>query len=259
MVLLGGGAAWDIPRVRWWRKCTSARCKVLLGGGTAWYCLAKALRSLNAAQGVSRVGLGMLHERSARQIPCFSTAWGGCCLWTVRHPAEHTACPRPDIPCPSPYASDFLMALLRDLVAVRRPAKHTACPHLPCPSPSAGDFLMALLRDLVVVRRAAGRPLKVVLMSATLDSSLFAGYFGGGAGAGAGVGAGASGAAGAAGGGGGGGCPVLHAEGRTFPVEQLFLEDAYELTGKAVLGVWHLVFCVCLAREGVMDIRSGYP
>ncbi|PRW58696.1 helicase domain-containing [Chlorella sorokiniana] len=68
-----------------------------------------------------------------------------------------------------------------------------------------GDFLMALLRDLVAVRRAAGRPLKVVLMSATLDSSLFADYF-------------AS-------------CPVLHAQGRTFPVEQLFLEDCYEATG----------------------------
>lgn len=45
---------------------------------------------------------------------------------------------------------------------------------------------MALLRDLVAVRRAAGRPLKVVLMSATLDSSLFADYFAG--------------------------CPVLHAQ-----------------------------------------------
>ena len=45
---------------------------------------------------------------------------------------------------------------------------------------------MALLRDLVAVRRAAGRPLKVVLMSATLDSALFADYFGG--------------------------CPVLHAQ-----------------------------------------------
>ncbi len=45
---------------------------------------------------------------------------------------------------------------------------------------------MALLRDLLAVRRAAGRPLKVVLMSATLDSSLFADYFAG--------------------------CPVLHAQ-----------------------------------------------
>ena len=46
---------------------------------------------------------------------------------------------------------------------------------------------------------------QVVLMSATLDSGLFARYFGG--------------------------CPILAAGGRTFPVEHLFLEDAYELTG----------------------------
>ena len=41
-------------------------------------------------------------------------------------------------------------------------------------------------------------------MSATLDSELFARYFGG--------------------------CPTLAAGGRTFPVEHLFLEDVYELT-----------------------------
>ncbi|CAK0787622.1 hypothetical protein CVIRNUC_010844 [Coccomyxa viridis] len=68
-----------------------------------------------------------------------------------------------------------------------------------------GDFLMALLKDILARRRAAGRPLKVVLMSATLDSDMFARYYGG--------------------------CPVLTAGGRTFPVEQHFLEDAYELTG----------------------------
>ena len=46
--------------------------------------------------------------------------------------------------------------------------------------------------------------LQVVLMSATLDSELFARYFGG--------------------------SPTLAAGGRTFPVEHLFLEDVYELT-----------------------------
>lgn len=62
---------------------------------------------------------------------------------------------------------------------------------------------MALLRDLSRRRALNGaRPLKVILMSATLNSDLFAGYFGG--------------------------CPVLAAAGRTFPVRQLFLEDAYE-------------------------------
>ncbi len=68
-----------------------------------------------------------------------------------------------------------------------------------------GDFLIALLKDLIVHRRAAGFPLKVILMSATLDSGLLTEYFGG--------------------------CPVLHAPGRTFPVEQFFLEDAMEVTG----------------------------
>ncbi|KAL3158036.1 hypothetical protein ABBQ32_011644 [Trebouxia sp. C0010 RCD-2024] len=68
-----------------------------------------------------------------------------------------------------------------------------------------GDFLMALLRDLVTSRREAGNPLKVILMSATLDSHLFANYFGG--------------------------APALAAGGRTFPVEHFFLEDAHDLIG----------------------------
>ncbi|DBA76164.1 TPA: hypothetical protein ACH3X1_009895 [Trebouxia sp. C0004] len=68
-----------------------------------------------------------------------------------------------------------------------------------------GDFLMALLRDLVISRRTAGNPLKVILMSATLDSHLFANYFGG--------------------------APALAAGGRTFQVEQYFLEDAHDLIG----------------------------
>jgi len=68
------------------------------------------------------------------------------------------------------------------------------------------DFLLAILRDAVAARRREGRPLKVVMMSATVDASLFAGYFGGDV-------------------------PVLEAQGRTFPVRQLFLEDLYEATG----------------------------
>lgn len=68
-----------------------------------------------------------------------------------------------------------------------------------------GDFLIALLRDLIKVRTDAGFALKVVLMSATLDSHLFVNYFGG--------------------------CPALHAAGRNFPVRGLFLEDVYEETG----------------------------
>ena len=42
-----------------------------------------------------------------------------------------------------------------------------------------GDFLLALLRDLPSRRRAAGLPpLKLVVMSATLDARLFSGYLG---------------------------------------------------------------------------------
>ena len=47
--------------------------------------------------------------------------------------------------------------------------------------------------------------LQVVLMSATLDSDLFARYFNG--------------------------APTLAAGGRTFPVQHLFLEDAHDMTG----------------------------
>lgn len=64
---------------------------------------------------------------------------------------------------------------------------------------------MALLRKLITRRRASRRPLKVVLMSATLDAALYANYYGGG-------------------------CPVLTTEGRTFPVQHHFIEDVYEAT-----------------------------
>ena len=65
------------------------------------------------------------------------------------------------------------------------------------------DLLLTILRDLSVRRIAAGRPgIKVVLMSATVDATFFAGYLEG--------------------------CPVVSAVGRSFPVEQHYLEDAYE-------------------------------
>lgn len=67
-----------------------------------------------------------------------------------------------------------------------------------------GDFLLALLRKLQSARRKAQHqlPLKLVLMSATIDPSLFSEYLGN--------------------------CPVLEAQGRTFPVKQFHLEDIYE-------------------------------
>lgn len=49
-------------------------------------------------------------------------------------------------------------------------------------------------RDLLVRRRAAGSPLKVVIMSATLSTALFTDYYG---------------------------CTVITASGRTHPVKQV--------------------------------------
>lgn len=66
------------------------------------------------------------------------------------------------------------------------------------------DFLLAILKDLLKVRKN----LRVILMSATLNASLFSNYFRG--------------------------APVLDIPGRTFPVEQLFLEDILEKTGYVI-------------------------
>lgn len=60
------------------------------------------------------------------------------------------------------------------------------------------DFLLLILRDLIKVRK----DLSIVLMSATLNSELFSEYFDE--------------------------VPVLEIPGRTFPVEQIFLEDIIE-------------------------------
>lgn len=68
-----------------------------------------------------------------------------------------------------------------------------------------GDFLLIVLKILIEKRSAERSPLKVILMSATVDSNLFSGYFGN--------------------------CPVITAEGRMHPVTTYFLEDIYESTG----------------------------
>jgi uncharacterized membrane protein YgcG len=62
------------------------------------------------------------------------------------------------------------------------------------------DFLLMVLRDLLVKRPS----LRIVLMSATLDADLFHRYFGG--------------------------APSVKFPGRTFPVAELYLEHALELT-----------------------------
>ncbi len=63
------------------------------------------------------------------------------------------------------------------------------------------DFLLIILRDLLPRRP----DLKLVLMSATLNAAMFAGYFGG--------------------------CPTAHIPGFTFPVEEQFLDYVLESTG----------------------------
>ncbi|PNT42604.1 hypothetical protein POPTR_004G222900v4 [Populus trichocarpa] len=66
-----------------------------------------------------------------------------------------------------------------------------------------GDFLLIVLKNLIEKQSSQDTPkLKVILMSATVDSSLFSRYFGQ--------------------------CPVLTAQGRTHPVTNYFLEDIYE-------------------------------
>ncbi|XP_057198416.1 putative ATP-dependent RNA helicase DHX57 isoform X2 [Triplophysa rosa] len=62
------------------------------------------------------------------------------------------------------------------------------------------DFLLLVLKDLIVKRS----DLKVILMSATLNAELFSQYFNN--------------------------CPSIHIPGRTYPVEQFFLEDALAKT-----------------------------
>ncbi|XP_038595175.1 putative ATP-dependent RNA helicase DHX57 isoform X1 [Micropterus salmoides] len=58
------------------------------------------------------------------------------------------------------------------------------------------DFLLLVLKDLIMQRP----DLKIILMSATLNANLFSEYFYD--------------------------CPAVHIPGRTFPVDQFFLEDA---------------------------------
>eukprot|EP01060_Flectonema_neradi_P008721 TRINITY_DN16225_c0_g1_i1.p1 TRINITY_DN16225_c0_g1~~TRINITY_DN16225_c0_g1_i1.p1 ORF type:complete len:1330 (+),score=351.05 TRINITY_DN16225_c0_g1_i1:530-3991(+) len=68
------------------------------------------------------------------------------------------------------------------------------------------DFLLAQLRSISRHRRSNNlRPLKVILMSATVNPIMFSKYCYG--------------------------CPIVEASGRTFPVQTRYLEDVYEETG----------------------------
>ncbi|XP_074328241.1 DExH-box ATP-dependent RNA helicase DExH7, chloroplastic isoform X2 [Apium graveolens] len=69
-----------------------------------------------------------------------------------------------------------------------------------------GDFLLIVLKKLIEKQsKDSIKKLKVILMSATVDSQMFSRYFGN--------------------------CPVITAEGRTHPVSACFLEDIHESLG----------------------------
>uniref|UniRef100_A0A7N0SWU3 RNA helicase n=1 Tax=Kalanchoe fedtschenkoi TaxID=63787 RepID=A0A7N0SWU3_KALFE len=66
-----------------------------------------------------------------------------------------------------------------------------------------GDFLLIILKDIIERQETRGGPkLKVILMSATVDSNLFSRYFND--------------------------CPVVFGKGRTHPVTTYYLEDIYD-------------------------------
>ena len=70
------------------------------------------------------------------------------------------------------------------------------------------DFLLVILKNLLEDRRAAGRPpIKIILMSATIDTTLFCKYFGDWYPDNM--------------------CPLIKVPGRTFPVTSHFLEDIH--------------------------------
>lgn len=70
------------------------------------------------------------------------------------------------------------------------------------------DFLLVILRQLMAERKVNNKPLiKVIMMSATIDTTLFCKYFGAGFASGR--------------------CPYIEVPGRTFPVTQHFLDDYY--------------------------------
>ncbi|XP_062299417.1 putative ATP-dependent RNA helicase DHX57 [Scomber scombrus] len=66
------------------------------------------------------------------------------------------------------------------------------------------DFLLLVLKDLITQRP----DMKIILMSATLNANLFSEYFYN--------------------------CPTVHIPGRTFPVDQFFLEDAISKTNYVI-------------------------
>jgi ATP-dependent RNA helicase DHX29 len=85
------------------------------------------------------------------------------------------------------------------------------------------DFLLIVLKSLMEQRP----DLKIVLMSATLESEKISEYFGG--------------------------CPVLKVPGRTFPVKVGYLEDAVEFAN------WAITEKSPYALKGMSSASSARP
>ncbi|XP_055688830.1 dosage compensation regulator isoform X2 [Lutzomyia longipalpis] len=103
---------------------------------------------------------------------------------------------------PRPYGSILFCTigvLLRKLEAGLRGVSHVIVDEIHERDVNS-DFIMVVLKDMVHTYP----DLRVILMSATIDTTLFSEYFGR--------------------------CPVIEVPGRAYPVEQYFLEDCIEMT-----------------------------
>uniref|UniRef100_A0A182S772 RNA helicase n=1 Tax=Anopheles maculatus TaxID=74869 RepID=A0A182S772_9DIPT len=106
-----------------------------------------------------------------------------------------------DSQLPRPYGSILFCTigvLLRKLEGGLRGVSHVIVDEIHERDVNS-DFILVVLRDMVHTYP----DLRIILMSATIDTSLFSRYFGD--------------------------CPVLEVPGRAFPVQQLFLEDCIEM------------------------------
>lgn len=102
---------------------------------------------------------------------------------------------------PRPYGSILFCTigvLLRKLEAGLRGVSHVIVDEIHERDVNS-DFIMVVLRDMVLTYP----DLRIILMSATIDTTLFSEYFGK--------------------------CPVVEVPGRAFPVKQYFLEDCIEM------------------------------
>jgi len=103
---------------------------------------------------------------------------------------------------PRPYASIMFCTvgvLLRKLVGGLRGVSHVIVDEIHERDVNS-DFIMVVLRDMIHLYP----DLRIILMSATIDTTLFSDYFNK--------------------------CPVVEVPGRAYPVQQFFLEDCIQLT-----------------------------